>query len=219
VSQETADPWDGQVTVRLDQVGDQGAFTVSLRLPGWSRGAQVTLNGEAVGLVPASNGSAEGSAHGNAVAKLERGYLKIYRQWSQGDRIQLTLGMDPQLVEAHPNVAENRGLAAVTRGPLVYCAEETDNSDLSEVSLGASTRILAEFREDFFGGATILRTYDGSDTESVESDTSSRGIASPSATLVPYYAWDNRKPGRMQVWFPYREEPAEYLYATKPLHP
>ena len=24
-------------------------------------------------------------------------------------------------------------------------------------------------------------------------------------TLIPYFAWDNRAPGKMQVWIPYQE--------------
>jgi len=26
-----------------------------------------------------------------------------------------------------------------------------------------------------------------------------------SATFIPYYAWDNRKAGKMRVWIPYNE--------------
>ena len=27
-----------------------------------------------------------------------------------------------------------------------------------------------------------------------------------STTFIPYYAWDNRKPGKMKVWVDYKEE-------------
>ncbi len=50
-------------------------------------------------------------------------YAEIRRQWNSGDEIELTLPMEPQLVEAHPLVEETRNQIAVKRGPLVYCLE------------------------------------------------------------------------------------------------
>ena len=50
LAQETNYPWDGQVKVKVEEVPDE-AFSMFMRIPGWSKDAKVLVNGKASGLV------------------------------------------------------------------------------------------------------------------------------------------------------------------------
>ena len=96
----------------------------------------------------------------------------------------------PVRVEAaDPRVKEDEGLRAVVRGPLVYCMEEVDNPQFDKLSLTPDTQFtLTEERPLPDDIRCITATGKGGDI-----------------TLIPYFAWDNRAPGKMQVWIPYQE--------------
>ena len=110
VAQKTNYPWDGRVdiTVAPAQPSD---FTFHLRIPGWAKSAQVSVN----------NTSISGIKPGQ--------YLPIERKWSAGDVIRLHMEMPPQVIQANPRVIDDAGRVAVQRGPLVYCLEELDQPD------------------------------------------------------------------------------------------
>lgn len=58
---------------------------------------------------------------------LEEGFAVIDRRWRPGDRVELSLPMQPRYVQARPEVKADVDRVAVVCGPLVYCAEEPDN--------------------------------------------------------------------------------------------
>ncbi len=118
-------------------------------------------------------------------------YLIINRKWKKGDVVSLTLDMPVEVVQADPRVKANMGKRAIQRGPLVYCLEEADNDSLTidRALFSADTKFTAQLRPDLLGGVTTIRA------------TSPTG----SYTLIPYYAWDNRQPGRMKVWVDWKE--------------
>ncbi len=125
IKQETEYPWKGDVKIVVS-MEKPGKFTLNLRIPGWARnqpvpgglytymdtvGEEVTLkvNGEA------------------APIKLNLGYAALSRRWKEGDMIELHLPMPARRVLANDKVKADVGRVAVERGPLVYCAEWTDN--------------------------------------------------------------------------------------------
>ncbi len=69
----------------------------------------VSLNGREVDATPA------------------RGFATIDRVWQPGDTVELHLPMPIHYSTALKQVEANRDRIALTRGPLVYCAEEADN--------------------------------------------------------------------------------------------
>ena len=120
---------------------------------------------------------------------VDKGYAVIARTWTAGDRISLLMDMPVEMVEADPRVQANIGKRAVQRGPLVYCAEEIDNPAGSNGTfLSIATEFNTAFADSILSGVTLIRATAGSH----------------SANLVPYYAWDNRSAGWMQVWLNYR---------------
>jgi DUF1680 family protein len=112
---------------------------------------------------------------------MDKGYAVIDREWDAGDVVELSLPMPVRKVLCDPRVIDNRGKAALQRGPLVYCVEERDaDRPLTTLSLGAETGFTARREPALLRGVVTLR---------------GEGV-----TAVPYYAWANRGPGAMKVW-------------------
>ena len=85
-------------------------FDVKLRIPGWCKGAKLTVNGAAGRRSTPVNG-----------------YLTINRLWDGGDSIAPRPADAGGALYAHPGVIMDAGRVALKRGPLVYCVEEADN--------------------------------------------------------------------------------------------
>lgn len=190
--QETDYPWDGTVTITVD---GQGEFSLFLRIPAWcDEGATLTVNGEAV------------------AGPLEPGaYAEIRRQWASGDTVVLTLPMPVRQVVAHPHLFEDAGRVAIFRGPMLYCLEQADNPgvDPRDVALGAGAEFAVEHRPDLLGGVTVLAapatiaspapSWDSRLYQPREAVGEGSAREAP-ITLIPYFVWANREPGRMEVW-------------------
>ncbi|MGQ9454868.1 MAG: glycoside hydrolase family 127 protein [Armatimonadota bacterium] len=186
-------PWDGNVDIRLE-VPEPLDLTLSVRIPWWCRGLAVAVNGQEmqVDVVP-----------GN--------YLQIKRIWQSGDQVHLNLGMPVLLVEADPRVREDLCSVAVQRGPLVYCAESVDNSDVSIRDLELASGDFQVGRSESLGGVVVLRGRGltpelPEDRGPLYRPRGSREYAMREAeiVLVPYYAWANRGVSHMAVWLPFR---------------
>lgn len=191
--QETNYPWDEQVTIRVS-VGEPAIFGLGLRLPGWCRAPRLALNGEAIDLADARNG-----------------YASIRRQWRDGDVVSLDLPMPIERVYAHPEVRADVGSAALLRGPLVYCLEQTDQSaPLHQILLSSDAELTACFDPDLLDGVVVLEgqatTLSSSGWDDVLYRTEPPAAQLGTIRAVPYYAWSNRGAGAMTVWV--REQPA-----------
>lgn len=115
-------------------------------------------------------------------------YLAIDRVWEPGDEITFDMDMPVEVVAADPRVKANAGKRALQRGPLVYCMEETDNRKYDEATLSASMNYMTAFEPGLLGGVVTITAVNGDDLYK----------------FVPYYAWDNREPGKMKVWVDYK---------------
>ncbi len=190
LTQATDYPWDGRI--ELSVATDRPvAFALSLRLPAWCRSPSLTLNGSPIDL------SAVGS----------EGYIRIERLWQSGDRVLLDLPMTIVRLCAHPDVEADILRVALTRGPLVYCVEETDNeAPPHRLRLLRSTPIETEFRNDLFGGIVTLvaaaRRVGLAGWDSVLYRPAAGDEARQATRLIaiPYCLWANRAPGGMSVW-------------------
>lgn len=188
LAQHTRYPWDGMVEIEVRTAGE---FEMAIRVPGWAEGASASLAGPDP-IVPGS-------------------YLRLRRTWQDGDKIALTLPMPVRRVYAHPHVAENQGHVALMRGPLVYCVEQADNPgiDPRDLVLPRAGAIEPHFEPDRLNGVIVLTgralarppASEWSGRLYAENETPIAPEAKPvTFTAIPYYAWANRAPGRMQVW-------------------
>ncbi|NLY10501.1 MAG: glycoside hydrolase family 127 protein [Firmicutes bacterium] len=187
INQTTNYPWDEDVV--FDIGTDKAAeFTLSIRVPGWCRNAEIYVNDEAIDLS----------------AVVVDGYAKLTRTWNAGDKVRLHLPMPVERVRADVRVRENIGKVALQRGPVVYCLEEVDNGKLlPAICLPKDGEVSVEYSDDIFPGVPLIRA-EGYRYVVEESDTlyaAKEPKKEPVSVLaVPYYLWDNREPGEMLVW-------------------
>ena len=118
----------------------------------------------------------------------------------------LHLDMPVRTVVANERVADDRGRVAVQRGPLVYCAEAADNTGHSifrfllprKPKFSVADRTINGQHQVSFGVKAI--EVDG---QTVDTDSEGRATVSDTRlTLIPYYAWNHRGAGEMEVWLP-----------------
>ena len=211
--QETAYPYDGDVTLSLQR--GSGRFALCLRIPGWVRNQPVPsdLYRYTDLLRPQYRLSVNGQLVTLGPADMQRGYAVIERRWQKGDRVQLHLDMPARTVEADVRVTADCGRVAVERGPLVYCAEFADNEgvDVRGILLNqkpsfqlGQTSIMGRYTvQTLTTRAQTLRFADNGDLQTSAVD----------LRLIPYYAWAHRGSGAMTVWLP------QQLRATQPQMP
>ncbi|HXH34235.1 MAG TPA: beta-L-arabinofuranosidase domain-containing protein [Plantibacter sp.] len=204
---DTAYPWDGAVTVTVDDAED-AMFELALRIPGWARNATIRIAGETLDARPVD------------------GWVRLNRRWAPGDTVELDLPMPVRAHGAHPSVDALRGSIAFARGPIVSCAEQQDTTadlDLLRFSGADAARAVAEHRRildteavdavallipaavDAPAPAVLYPVLSGGSeaepTTTPLADVATRTTTPTTATLIPYALWGNREPGAMRVWF------------------
>nr|WP_201468830.1 beta-L-arabinofuranosidase domain-containing protein [Microbacterium hydrocarbonoxydans] len=183
-------PWSEQITFTVTAAAD-GGVPVHLRIPGWSAGATLTVDGETVPV------SAPGT------------YTRVDRAWTEGDVIVLTLPMPVRVLRGHRLAEEITNQVAVQRGPVVYALESTDLPDgvtLERAALRRGTAI--ETARSTIAGSpvTVLTTQlaviPDTDEDALYADLDDTELQTVPVTLIPYFAWGNRGSSEMSVWMP-----------------
>lgn len=206
VEQETRYPWDGDIAIRVTKNKGRD-FAMMVRIPGWVRGEVVPGN-----LYSFADDVKTGyrvTVNGDEVkGELRNGYLAISRRWKKGDVVRVHFDMQPRAVVASSKVADDRGKIAVERGPIVYCAEQADNSGFNSHHVLLSRKPIFEVNPEYsirntegdgkpFGVTSIIVTNAQEAFISADGKLTSRDVK---LTLIPYYAWNHRGTGYMDVW-------------------
>lgn len=191
IKQETLYPWNGTINIQFEEA-PASSFSVFLRIPGWSSGSRLTINGK---------------QHEEALIAGQ--YLELRRNWKKGDKLQLELPMPARLMEANPLVEETRNQVAVKRGPVVYCVESADLGSYNIFDIGIPANIKLKPEEHLIGNHKIVTLSgdaklinQGSWTNQLYKEISKTSSQFVPIRFIPYYAWGNRGKGDMQVWMP-----------------
>ncbi len=197
LSESTQYPWNGDIAITIKK-NSAGSFAMLVRIPGWAQNKVVPSDlyhyADKVNL----GYSIEVNGEKIDVSSLENGYAKINRKWKKGDVVRIHFDMQPRLVEANNNVEADRGRVAVERGPLVYCAEWPYNDfDLFHTVMPRNPKFSVENNAHLFNGITTI-----SAPVSVLSETADGFVKTDvkKLTLIPYYAWNHKGAGQMEVW-------------------
>lgn len=186
--QKTEYPWNGSISIKIN-LDKSDIFGVKLRIPDWCKRAKLKVNNEEIEIT----------------GKLEKGYVRIEREWKNNDLIELDLFMPIERIYSHPNVRQNANHVAIQRGPIVYCLESIDNVDfLHKLSLTKEGNLTSIYEESLLGGVVkivgeAILTDDPNWKEQLYSTDKPKNKPFQ-ITAIPYYAWDNREPGQMRVW-------------------
>jgi hypothetical protein len=188
LSVETDYPWDGRV--RIGVLAAPGApWSLSLRVPAWSRASTITDGVRDPMAVPAGTYWTSGP-----------------REWRAGDVITLDLDMTPRVTVPDPRIDAVRGCVALERGPLVYCLETADTPPgvaLEEIRVAGDVRPSPIDRSDLATGVVGLAlpayraSFDGGAERPIDIE------------AIPYFAWANRTVEAMRVWIPVRSESSD----------
>ena len=197
VATETDYPWAGTVALTVEQT-PATPWTLAVRIPAWSATVAVTVGGDAVDATPD-----------------EHGYVRLHRTWHVGDTVAVELDMSPRQVFPHHRIDAVRGTAALERGPLVYCVEQVDQpdgSDVQDLAIAPDAELRVVDVADLAGvGRTITLETDayvvtrpdaGGLPYSTTRPEQQASVRATTATAVPYFQWDNRDGAGMRVWLP-----------------
>jgi len=161
-------PWEGRVEIRIE-AAPPSILAVNLRNPSWCTRATLRL----------------GDAEVTPLPLAETGYIRIEREWREGDRILLDLEMPVLRMVAHPAIAACAGRVALQRGPLVYGFEGIDNGGEGGIELGPEPGFRVEPAAGLLGGIAVIRgkAADG------------RPVAA-----IPFHVLANRDRTWQEVW-------------------
>ena len=208
LSQQTNYPWDGDITITIDQ-NSVGQFALKIRIPGWVKGKVVPSD-----LYSYTDGKRLGyrvSVNNQELYPEIRDYITIDRKWKKGDKVQIHFDMEPRVVRANNKVEADRGMVAIERGPLVYCAEHPDN-DFDIFSALVNQEPQFQFGKTEIAGTSVVTLI--TDAQTLEFNKQGKLLVKDQTlTLIPYYAWCHRGSGKMRVWL------SQDLRATTPTQP
>jgi DUF1680 family protein len=179
--QATDYPWHGDVSIQVETEAPT-EFTLRLRVPAWAASSSVSVNGEAVD------------------DRVRQGWVVVRRRWSSGDRVDLSLSMVVERVTMPPEFGDYENLAALQRGPIVYCIEQQDSPVLlagghGGPALPEDVQVSVEHRPELLGGVTILNA-------TLPFFWPLNGVRNTvPVSFVPYGVWANRAgTDGMMIW-------------------
>ncbi|MFC1635313.1 glycoside hydrolase family 127 protein [Planctomycetota bacterium] len=206
VTQQTRYPWEGRVKILVepDSRTARKAFTVCVRIPGWTQESPVPSDlylYSDLGPEDWDQRKVTIRVNNDPVAlEIVNGYVRIRRMWEVGDLIELNLPMPVRRIRSHRKVRANRGRIALQRGPVVYCFEGVDNPQgVANLVLPPDATFQTEHRDDLLGGVV---TISGTGKIRQPQQNGKTGLKDIEVTAVPYYAWAHRSKNEMAVWLP-----------------
>jgi DUF1680 family protein len=201
IRQKTAYPNEGKIEISLNP-SESTDFRLHLRIPTWA-GKQF-VPGELYQYADSDVEPWKLSINGKSVnVSVENGFAIIDRRWEKGDRVTLNLPMPVRVNKCHEKVEDNHGRLALTRGPFVLCAEGLDNGGATQRFFLGQTPATAKAKVSStkIPSGSFLQARFPAEAVTVDGKTEEKSLS-----LIPYYAWNNRGPSSMTVWFPKEKE-------------
>ena len=188
LKQTTNYPWDGKTEFTFENKQPISA-ELNIRVPSWSAGS--VLPSSLYNYVDNKSSKIKLKINGEPrELNISNGYIQLEsRKWSDNDNIEVEFEMFVRKVKSNEKVIANKGKIAFEYGPIVYCAEEVDNSG-GILNLMLDKKFSSQFIYDkkLFDGIGKIRLTKEDKSKSDE------------VKLIPYFAWANREVGEMAVW-------------------
>ena len=186
IEQVTNYPWKGSSVITINTPSVK-KFTVHVRIPGWASGKENPFNLYVSKLKDAPSVKVNGQL---IPMNVVNGYVAIDREWKKGDKIELTLPVEPRFVTPNDSVNAIKGKVAIAAGPVVYGFESIDNPGLAHYSIPGNEALRAIYKPGLLNGVNIIKGVGtGANHQRV------------TFTAIPFYSFGNRQPGvPYQVW-------------------
>ena len=203
LTQQTDYPFDGKINIEVHPETEGAEFILWLRIPTWCNDRFVP--GELYSYADKAQTAIRASVNGKPVkTSVTDGYLPVKQVWKKGDKVTLELPMDVRYSVADERVEADINRICITRGPLVYCAEGTDNAYPASHYILSSTQqegVIGTFEEGILKGIPSIQL----EAEALKAEETVQATLK----LIPYYAWNNRGDHvTMNVWFAQNAETA-----------
>jgi uncharacterized protein len=164
--QETEYPLEGETTVRVE-LEAAADFELRLRIPSWSAGTSVDVNGEAIADVEAGR------------------YLSLQKTWRSGDTVRIAFDFSPHFWVGDRDVL---GKASLYRGPVLLAHDPrydtTDPEHLPTIDLANIVLERIEWDGDFQPPWLLVRAIAPDGSSIVLCDFANAGM-----TGRPYRSW------------------------------
>lgn len=181
---KTEYPENGNIKLNVTKT-TSGQGKVKIRVPQWCREASYSVRGESVS------------------PEVEKGYAVFLTGEGDSLEIDISMPMVPQKIYADIRVKDLTGKAAVMRGPVVYCAEEVDNGELSVLFWKDRGEMI--WKKGPAAGTPDSEQIIAEGWRCKSDRDELYTVQSPcfektQITLIPYYRWNNRGKGAMRVF-------------------
>ncbi|KAF2227090.1 hypothetical protein BDZ85DRAFT_316507 [Elsinoe ampelina] len=119
ITQTTNYPAADTSSLRVD---GSGTFAISVRIPAWTTGAEITVNGQPV----------------EGLTIISGRYARIERDWATGDTVQIRIPLALRTIAAN----DDQGMAAVAYGPVILSGDygNTRLTVVPDIELGSIKR-------------------------------------------------------------------------------
>lgn len=184
-------PWDGDVKFNINIPKSSKPIKFAIRIPSWSINKySIKLNGKVIKPSLVDN---------IAYIPMKAGIHKI----------ELVFDMSIKFMRSNSRVRCDIGKVCVMRGPVVFAAEGKDNLTPLwnyRINHKDAAKAKASYKKDLLEGVVTItlpaefRIVDKTHQLYLTAD---KGYTTKKATLklIPYFAWANRGPNQMLVWF------------------
>jgi len=198
LSLQTGYPWKGETSIAVTEAPKQ-AVQLRLRIPGWLNeavpgGLYAYEKKEPVKMTITVNGKVE-------PFREENGYAVIERKWKKGDVVGINTPMEVRRVLSREELKQNNDRVAIQYGPMVYCLESADNNgQVWNFIVPPVTAFNVQYEPGLLGGVntisfTVKEAAGTADGQAIQ-------LLDRSVKAIPYFSWNNRGAGGMQVWLP-----------------
>ena len=183
ITAETKFPWEMHATYAIETTA-KAPVKIKIRVPEYAQNYKILCDGKEVEY------------------KEEKGFAAV--EVSKNVKLEIVFEAEAKFVRANPQVREDAGKVAITRGPLVYCLEEVDNgANLSAITVDTEKELRSEVDETR-NGYVVVKAHGKRLCEEQWKDGlySSQKLQKKDVELlaVPYFYWNNRGMGEMEVW-------------------
>ncbi|MHA1224440.1 MAG: glycoside hydrolase family 127 protein [Candidatus Heimdallarchaeaceae archaeon] len=179
---ESSLPWEGKVKITF-KCKPEEKFSLHIRIPSWARRVIVKVNRKEVKVTKPQKKKIVTASGYNPYNSF---YITLHQAWQKENIVELSFPLYIDKNKSHPRILTNKGLIALSRGPIVFCLESLDNPNYPIPSASVSSKAKIRKEEwELVDNATILR---GEESEK------------EAWVAIPYFLWGNRGKSAMQVW-------------------
>jgi DUF1680 family protein len=145
--QKTDYPWSGNIAMTVNpKVAKE--FTLYVRVPNRTTSALYTP-------VPQVTGITSLTVNGKAITpEIKNGYAVIKRTWKKGDKVNVVLPMQVQLVTPDDKIEADKGKVALRYGPMIYNVEAVDQDITKTIGTAPFS---VEWRPELLRGVMAIK--------------------------------------------------------------